>query len=88
VSWKKPSGTTGITGYAVEYKSSTGSWTRVTAAASATYITIVGIQPGTYDFRMRSIVGNPSRVWAYIAGAPWQSPETSSPIVKSGVRIP
>jgi hypothetical protein len=88
VSWKKPSNVTGITGYAVEYKSSTGSWARVTAAASATSITLLGMPPGTYEFRIRSIMGNLSRVWAYIAGAPWQSPETSSPIVKSGVRVP
>lgn len=88
VTWQKPIVTAGITGYAVEYRSDTLPWTRVTAAASATTISLTGLRAGTYDFRIRSVLNEAARVSTLIAGYQWYpAPATSLPVTKTGIRV-
>jgi hypothetical protein len=55
VTWKRPSLAVPITGYAVEYRSGTGAWTRVTTASSSTSHTLTGLSAGRYSVRVRSL---------------------------------
>lgn len=94
VGWRPPRVTTGITGYAVEYRSNSIPWTRVTVASTATSTTIMDLACGTYEFRIRSIIAEGSRVASRIErthengdGYWFLSPQTSLPLTKSSVRI-
>jgi len=55
VSWRRPSLAVPITGYAVEYRAGSGAWTRTTAAASSTSLTLTGLSAGSYTVRVRSL---------------------------------
>jgi predicted phage tail protein len=44
-----------ITGYAVEYRAGSGAWTRTTAAASSTSLTLTSLPAGSYTVRVRSL---------------------------------
>ena len=55
VSWRRPSLAVPITGYAVEYRTGTGAWTRTTTAASTTSLMLTGLPAGSYTVRVRSL---------------------------------
>jgi len=51
-----------ITGYAVEYRPTAGTWTREVAPASATTLAITGLPAGTYETRVRTLAGSDASV--------------------------
>ena len=55
VSWRRPSLAVPITGYAVEYRTGTGAWTRTTTDASTTSLTLTSLPAGSYTVRVRSL---------------------------------
>jgi hypothetical protein len=55
VSWRIPSLTVPVTGYAVEYRKGTGAWSRGTTASSSTSLTLTGLSAGSYTVRVRSL---------------------------------
>jgi hypothetical protein len=77
VSWTLPSNTSGITGYAVEYRSTRSQgarvpWTRVLVSAPSSSTTLSALPASTYEFRVRSVIDRE---------------HTSLPIAKSNIRI-
>ena len=77
VSWSPPSSIAGITGYAIEYRSTQnrntlGAWTRVLASALSRSATLTALPASTYEFRVRSVIDRE---------------HTSLPITKSNIRI-
>lgn len=55
VTWRKPTSVVAITGFALEYRLSTGAWTRVALPSTATSHTLTGLATGSYTVRMRSL---------------------------------
>jgi hypothetical protein len=55
VSWRIPALTVPITGYAVEYRTGAGAWSRTTTASSSTSLTLTGLSAGSYTVRVRSL---------------------------------
>jgi len=53
--WRKPSSSVLITGFALEYRLGTGAWTRVELASTATSHTLTGLAAGSYTVRIRSL---------------------------------
>jgi hypothetical protein len=55
VTWRKPSSSVPITGFALEYQLSTGAWTRVQLSSTTTSHTLTGLAAGRYNVRIRSL---------------------------------
>lgn len=53
--WRKPSSSVPITGFALEYRLGTGAWTRVELSSTATSHTVTGLAAGSYTVRIRSL---------------------------------
>jgi hypothetical protein len=77
VSWTPPSNTSGITGYAIEYRGKpirnvASVWKRVLVNAPSTSTTLSALPANTYEFRVRSVIDRE---------------HTSLPLAKSNIRI-
>jgi hypothetical protein len=77
VSWTPPSNTSGITGYAIEYRGKpirnvASVWKRVLVSAPSTSTTLSALPANTYEFRVRSVIDRE---------------HTSLPLAKSNIRI-
>jgi hypothetical protein len=53
--WRKPTSSVPITGFALEYRLGTGAWTRVELSSTATSHTLTGLTAGSYSVRIRSL---------------------------------
>ena len=77
VSWTPPSNTSGITGYAIEYRGKPNRnvasvWKRVLVSAPSSSTTLSALPANTYEFRVRSVIDRE---------------HTSLPLAKSNIRI-